>query len=346
MTRIICVASGSGGHIIPCLTIAERERKIRPDLQVVFVTSRKKLDADLVVSHPVVTHAHLQSLFSCSLWHFWNYPRLFFNLMHNFYTAYVLLSQHKPLKIVSMGGFISIPICLAGWLQGIPIELYELNAIPGKAVRLLSFFAQRIFICFTSANRYLKSEKCIFTPYPIRFDTLVKNGLRSTDKQKKTMLILGGSQGSQFINTFFTEWLSHHKDLLQFFDILHQAGTAHAQKIKNFYAHHQIEATVFDFADNICELYQQADLVICRSGAGTLFELLFFEKKCITIPLEGVAGDHQSANAHALTQQYPHLVTVLTQKELLNDPEIFMFALTMIFDQDGQLSGFEPKPYT
>ena len=93
----------------------------------------------------------------------------------------------------------------------------------------------------------------------------------------------------------------------------------HNENLQNFYKTIGINGTVFAYEQNLAPYYQIADLIICRSGAGTLFETLFFKKTCITIPLETTTTDHQLDNAYALQEEYPHLFYVLRQKDLQQD---------------------------
>jgi UDP-N-acetylglucosamine--N-acetylmuramyl-(pentapeptide) pyrophosphoryl-undecaprenol N-acetylglucosamine transferase len=342
------VAGGSGGHTIPCLTIAHNYQHHYPDAQIIFFTSTRALDQKVSEEYPWLSSVEYLKLNSFPQWRLWRYPLFCWLIVKALFHSLKTLRAAKPRKIISMGGFISIPVCLAAAFLRIPIELYELNAIPGKAVRFLSFFAHRIFICFEQAQIKLPTDKCVFAPYPIRFKK------SAIPEQKKihlplttlTLLIVGGSQGSAFINATIKKWLSLPSRLSIPLTIVHQTGTRHLDDMRQFYARAGINAKVFDYHHSLDSFYQQADIVICRSGAGTLFELIFFNKQCITIPLEECADNHQYANALALAQKYPDLVSLLRQHELEKDPELLDYALRLKITHEGQPSGFEPNPNT
>lgn len=342
------VAGGSGGHSVPCLTVAHNYRQRYPDASIIFFTSTRMLDKKISEEYPWLSRVEHLSLSAFPAWRLWRYPLFFWLVIKSFIKAFAILRNSKPNKLISMGGFISIPVCLAASLLAIPIELYELNAVPGKAVRFLSFFAHRIFICFEQAQSKLPEAKCILAPYPIRFSNnqnIVPKKLFSP-ALNLTLLIVGGSQGSAFINTIIKKWLSLPNRLSIPLTIIHQTGTHHLDNMRKFYQQAHINAHVFDYHHQLDSYYQQADIVVCRAGAGTLFELLFFNKRCITIPLEECADNHQYANALALAQKYPDLISIVRQYELQKDPELLDCALRLKLFHEGQPSGFEPNPNT
>ncbi|OQA35025.1 MAG: UDP-N-acetylglucosamine--N-acetylmuramyl-(pentapeptide) pyrophosphoryl-undecaprenol N-acetylglucosamine transferase [Candidatus Dependentiae bacterium ADurb.Bin331] len=348
ITSFCFVAGGSGGHSVPCLTIAYNYQQQYPDAQCIFFTSSRTLDQKIAKEYTWLSQIQHLRLTSFPGWRLWRYPSFFWLIGTAFVKAYTILRTEKPRKLISLGGFVSVPVCLAAALLRIPIELYELNAVPGKAVRLLALFAQRIFICFEQAQNNLPSEKCIFAPYPIRFSNVLSLSSKKLLAPVKnlTLLIVGGSQGSAFINSAIKKWLSLPNRLSIPFTIIHQTGAQHLDDMQRFYADAGIDAHVFDYHHQLESFYQQADIVVCRAGAGTLFELLFFNKQCITIPLEDCADNHQYANAIALAQKYPELVSVVRQHELQKDPELLDCALRLKLFHDGQPSGFEPNPNT
>jgi UDP-N-acetylglucosamine--N-acetylmuramyl-(pentapeptide) pyrophosphoryl-undecaprenol N-acetylglucosamine transferase len=115
--------------------------------------------------------------------------------------------------------------------------------------------------------------------------------------------------------------------------IIHQTGSNEStHTLQNFYARNQIQAHVFSYDSALEKYYAVADVIICRSGAGTLFEILACNKKCITIPLESVAQDHQVANALACAQQYPENVRVLRQSDIQKNPSLFAQTITRLLN--------------
>jgi len=342
----LCVVAGhSGGHILPARTLAEQWLKANPKASCIFFSTNKKLDNDLLASSNIpLMHIPLE-LETFSLKKSWSIPPSLFKCISSCIQSYKILSKHKPQKIITTGGFVAIPVCIAARLLRIPIELYELNAVPGKAIRFLSSLAQTVYICFAQAQQQLGNKKCVLASYPLQSITqgtsISKKSARLSlglHPTHTTVLILGGSQGSLFINNVIKKWLTSADISYKNIQIIHQTGSHDTTDWEKFYASHNITAQTFSYHDNVNQLYNAADIVICRSGAGSLFEVVHYKKPCITIPLESQADNHQVINALAIAEQYPELVTLIRQKEITNDIACFAKKLnSMLLLQQSSL---------
>jgi UDP-N-acetylglucosamine--N-acetylmuramyl-(pentapeptide) pyrophosphoryl-undecaprenol N-acetylglucosamine transferase len=249
-----------------------------------------------------------------------------FNLGAYFFNAMYKLWNINPAKIISFGGLNSIPVCLAGKILGIPFELYELNVQPGQAIKFLSYFTDTVHICFSQTAQYFENKKCELSPYPVRFT----DADRIYDKEKllkdwnllpnkKTIVILGGSQGSLFVNQAIKTCLEADPELASKVQIIHQIGINDQDDYKNFYEAHHIPAVVFAYNEQLQNFYNLADIIICRAGAGTLFEVEFFKKQCIIIPLQTDLNDHQLQNAQAMAEMHPDQFSVILQDDCTTD---------------------------
>lgn len=324
----ICFVAGkSGGHLLPCITKAQQIIAQQPETKILFFTTKGTLDKTIVEQYPCLTNVVFLPIKPFPNKRFWRYPAFIWHLITSFYISLCMLSRLKPRSIISMGGLISLPVCLAGKLLMLPIILYELNVIPGKAIKALAPFATSIFICFEKTQTYFK-KKCTFTHYPIRFSEHHK--LLSKEYACKKinfqahipiLLILGGSQGSLFLNNVIKSWIQRVNP--QSIQIIHQIGNNDTTTWQSFYKSVNIHAIVFSFHHDIEHYYAAADIILCRAGAGTLFEVLFFKKQCIVIPLETNTNNHQLSNALACTQEYPLLITVMRQQELHQNNMLF-----------------------
>lgn len=319
MHKTICFVAGkSGGHLIPCITLAKEYKQKKPTTHIHFITSNYALDKKIMSDNLMSNKQLLLSLSIKKRWY--NLPFFLAKLCVATIKSFRYLFKHKPQKIISTGGIIAAPVCIAGWLLRIPIELFELNAVPGKAIRFLTPLATKNFVCFNQAQQFFPIKKTAIKQYPIRFEK--KNSDRNTslkklklNQNKKTILILGGSQGSLFINSIIKKVITK-QPLTNTINVIHQTGNHDISQLEKFYIQQNIPAYVFQYHDDLASFYSSADLVICRSGAGTLFESLFFEKPIITIPLHIKSTSHQKDNAYACAQQYPNLVHVLLQNEV------------------------------
>ena len=356
-TSICFVAGCSGGHILPCLTLAQQERAKNPQLLVLFFTTDRALDKKILASAAdTVTHHVTLPLSSLAYGKWYKLPILFWHLIRSFFTSIRQLRKWHPAYVLTTGSHIAIPVCLAAWVLRIPVKLFEVNVLPGKTITLLAYFAQEIFICYAQTKNHLPAHKCILSSYPIKCvesDRILssKEALQiitaqekivtesdSTEKilthDKKTLLILGGSQGSLFLNQLIKKVLDSdtattqnnasddsEKHVRNQIQIIHQTGDLDQTDWKRFYAQREIPALVFTYRNQMAPYYAAADTIICRAGAGTLAELIFFNKKSIVIPLETKATDHQLNNALACSKEHPKLITVLRQNELADNAQ-------------------------
>lgn len=205
--------------------------------------------------------------------------------------------------------------------------MYELNATPGNAIVALASFADHINCCFEGLDRYLPPTKVVHADYPIRYNssqiTTNPEDARTAlnlDPHKPTITILGGSQGSHFINTIMAKIISSDHNYWQGIQVIHQTGHNQVSAVQEMYTEHNIAAYVFDYSPNLSAMYAAADIIIARAGAGSIFEAKAFKKRCILIPLETHSTDHQLLNAQSITDQYKQLFSFFKQGELIDNP--------------------------
>ncbi len=318
------VAGRSGGHIIPALTLAEALVQKNSAHHILFFSAATALDRKIVATSANI-HAHITlAVGNIPYKNPFKWPLYVYQMIKATATSYRLLKKNKPECVISMGGYISLPVCLAAWSLKIPIDLFELNVEPGQATKFLAPLATRILTCFEETKQFLPSTKCQYQEYPVRFSLAQRTSTKqqaceqlSILPSKKVILVLGGSQGSLFINNYVKEWVKLSEDVQNLY-FLHQIGEQdNAEQWQNWYGQHNIQAQVFVYNHDMALLYAAADLVICRSGAGTLFETVAFNKQCITIPLETASNNHQVANALAMQKKYKKLITVVRQHTIL-----------------------------
>lgn len=332
MKPILCVAGRSGGHIIPCLTYAESIKK--PEQQLVIVTSRGKLDATIAQNFESIKE-HLTLPLENVPRSLVRFPLFLFQLIRSTFSSLYYLIKHRPAVIVTTGGYIAIPVCLMGKLLRIPVELFELNVIPGKAIKFLAPVANTVHTCFATTNQFIKKgtlgsypiKQACFKEQPTKEQLIQELGF---EPNRKTILILGGSQGSQALNTLFAEMVIRNRP--ESWQIIHQVGNHDPEQLKLLYKEYGLPAHVFSFDHHLERFYGVADLVICRSGAGTLFETLHFKKQCITIPLQAATTSHQKDNAQAFVQEHPTFFRMLEQTLLEQNPQLFYESVVAVLE--------------
>ena len=172
-SKILClVAGGSGGHIIPALTLGEKWKEENPGGSILFfVNTVKDLDLKIINQSDRVDRKIFIKLINIPGKKLWLYPKFLFQFFSTFIKSLLVFYQYKPEEIISTGGHISLPICLTAFLSRIPINIYELNFVPGKAIKALSLFATNIFMTFEKSNQFFgaQKDKCHFAKYPIKY---------------------------------------------------------------------------------------------------------------------------------------------------------------------------------
>lgn len=292
--KILIVAGESGGHIFPAvafcqeLSAGEAQR-----YDITFVSTRVE-GAGVAVPrefHPIYLKVDKSPL---------GIARLLFH------TA-ALLWQKKPDVVFGFGGYITVPFVVFGSLCGRKTLLHEQNVIPGSANRFLAFFASRIAVSFEKTKKYFKGNKKVFlTRYPLR------QGMCRAPRQEAldffgfdyslfTLLVMGGSQGASSINERVLSALGASKNLSRL-QVIHLCGQKDHAALIQAYGRLPVRAKVFAFLDEMHYAYSSADLVICRAGAGSVFEIMRFGLPSVLVPYPYAAG-HQTENARFLAER-------------------------------------------
>ncbi len=346
MATIACVAGRSGGHIVPAMTTAHNilhnyAARGKP-ASLLFFSTQAVLDTELIKNYPFISVYKQLPLGSVpSLAHWYRFPLFVLQLIYSFFTSLFVLYKQRPHLLISMGGYISIPVSLAAWILGIPVTLYELNATPGRAALFLAPLARHINVVFQEARAYFNPKKCSLIKYPLRFtapDIILPVEARymlGVDPYRKVLLVLGGSQGSRFINKLIKDFVNGSPEKAHRLTIIHQAGAHEVADLQKFYATRDIAAFVFAYRHDINVFYSAADLIVCRAGAGTLWEIAFFKKPALVVPLEISTTMHQFANAQSMAHHYPELFTVLRQRDIKHDPTLFSDYLDKIYREQA-----------
>jgi len=336
--NLCVVAGGSGGHILPAIVLAKRWMQQNKDGKVFFFVNNKKLDKQIVESNKFFSKLIFLSLINFPGKKIWRYPKFFAQFFINFFKSIYFLRKHKVNQIISTGGFLAISVSIAGKILGCKINLYELNVEPGKAVKFLSYFADKIFVTFEKSKNFFAgfSDRCFVQNYPLRFaetdkifekqDLFTKINrkfLVDFGSSKKTIFLLGGSQGSVFLNNLFKSCLENNKLIRDKIQVIHQTGFSDLTSWKTFYFDKNIQAAVFSFDSNIKDFYLVSDLIISRAGAGALFELEFFQKKSLLVPLKTKYTSHQILNAQEVALRNPTMFSVLDQNKLILNSRLF-----------------------
>ena len=298
--KVLLVAEGSGGHLIPAFQVARTLTKAGATIKLWYAHRRQterlieqlahETTAGAVEMDPMmITRSTnpLTRLWQCGqLWH----------------RAEQCFDTFSPDVVVGFGGWLSAPIVLAARRRHISCVLHEQNVVMGRANRLLVPWVDRVALSFHETHPSIRPDRSVMTGLPVR--TEIGEGSRSHaaarfgfDPAKPTLLVLGGSQGARAINRIMTQLIRQLTGSeQQTWQILHVTGAADQSEVQRAYADANVRARVASFCEEMAAAYATADVVIARAGASTIAELARCGKPAILIPYPH-AGGHQLANA-------------------------------------------------
>ena len=302
--RFVIAAGGTGGHLFPGLAVGEV--LISRGHKVMLLISEKEIDALATKGRIEFRIEKLPGI---------GMPKLLSPAVFGFLKRFKsgldrcrsLYNDFQPDAVLGMGGFTSTAPILAGRMRKIPTFVHESNAIPGKANRLNARMANCVLLGFKECAKYLPDRRCEVTGTPIR-ENLVRRLSRKdalaafqlTDEGRKTILVMGGSQGARGINDAMIAVLPKLREVA--IQIIHLAGASDEARLRNAYAAAGVPAWVAPFHHRMEEAYSAADIAIARSGAASLTELSHFALPAILIPYPHAADDHQTLNARIFEQ--------------------------------------------
>lgn len=300
--RIAIAAGGSGGHLYPALSVARALREAA-GAEVLFVTGRKKIEEDILKAESPSTVLRLRAA-AYRGWKSLLSPSFVASIFADFVDTFGFLKRSHPDFAIGFGGYHSIPLIAAARLLGIPTLIQEQNAELGLANRLLMRMAASAACAFRAAAERAGVRKAWASGMPMRGDlrgaargeALAALGL---DPARKTLAVMGGSQGARAVNDAVREWAGARGGRGGAWQIVHLAGEADAAGLQAYYDEQKIPSRVFSFYADMSIIYAGADLIVSRAGAVTLHEIAYFSKPAVLIPYP-LARGHQIQNARAL----------------------------------------------
>jgi len=301
---------GTGGHIFPGLAVAVALRERHHNV-VLWLAGRdvEALSTDKW-NGPVISIGGKGLPSGVSMK---SLPALA-SLAAAFFRSWVRMRENPPHVLLAMGGYGSVGPVLAARALKIPVVLHEANAIPGRAVEKLSRYAAAVAISFESAAHHIPHNRIVLTGFPVRKDILNGSSDPVLPAGMFTVLVMGGSQGAHRLNELATAAMRRvHQQGIPV-QVIHLSGTVDEPVVRKAYEEAGIPNAVFGFFNEMVRAYNQADIVIARSGAATCAEIVKCSVPAILIPLPTAMRDHQMANAMALKKTGG--VEIMAEKEI------------------------------
>jgi UDP-N-acetylglucosamine--N-acetylmuramyl-(pentapeptide) pyrophosphoryl-undecaprenol N-acetylglucosamine transferase len=284
---------GTGGHVYPGIAIGKEIKRRHPHAQLLFVGTERGLEAKIIPQEGFV----LRTIAVSGLKGVGARQRLqgLLNIPRSLWESCKILRQFQPNIVVGVGGYSSGPPVLMATLTGIPTLLQEQNAQPGATNRLLAHFCSKVATAFKECERFF-GQKAVLTGNPVRAE--FRRVQSKPDSGPFILLIFGGSQGAQAINTAMLEALKKLQFKRMFF--IHQTGQKDYDRVSKAYQALEAPADVRPFFNDMPDEFSKADLLLCRSGATTLAEITVAGKAAILVPFPAATDNHQQRNAEAL----------------------------------------------
>ena len=316
--KAIISGGGTGGHIFPALSIANKLKEMNPETEILFVGAEGRMEMERVpaagyeiVGLPVAGLKRSLTLSNLAL------P---FKVIKSVRMAKKLIREFRPDIAIGVGGYASAPLLWAASRLGIPTLIQEQNGFAGLTNKILGKKAKAICVAYEGMERFFPADRIILTGNPIRKEIVPATeqmkqeamGFYNLDPARKHIFIVGGSLGSGTLNNAMKKWINEGCPGGEGLEIIWQCGKYYKPSVDTFmnealekglggdclkYIHHS------DFIKRMDLAYAAADIVISRSGASSISELCAAHKASIFVPSPNVTEDHQTHNAMALVRK-------------------------------------------
>ena len=310
--RAIISGGGTGGHIFPALSIANKLKELNPETEILFVGADGRMEMEKVpaagykiVGLPISGLQRSLSMSNLAL------P---FKVIKSVSMAKKLIKEFKPDIAIGVGGYASAPLLWAATRMGVPTLIQEQNGYAGLTNKILGKKAKSICVAYEGMERFFPADRIVLSGNPIRKEIVPSTPQMKAqafefyglDPQKKHIFVVGGSLGSRTLNEAMKKWINDGCPGGKDIEVIWQCGKYYKKSIDAFMqeakdARKPVEGIQHsDFIMRMDLAYAAADIVISRSGASSVSELCAAHKAVIFVPSPNVAEDHQTHNAMAL----------------------------------------------
>ena len=332
--KFIISGGGTGGHIYPAVAIANELKSRFPDAEFLFVGAKDRMEMEKV---PQAGYKII-GLWISGLQRSLSLQNLAFplKLVSSLRESQRILKNFKPDVAIGTGGYASAPLLRMAALRNIPCLIQEQNSQAGITNKWLGTKVQKICVGYEGMEKFFPSEKIRLTGNPVRQDLLEISSKKeeaisffNLQREKKTLLVLGGSLGAKRINQLIEKSLPFfEKNNLQ---LIWQCGKYYEETYKNRGSE---TVQVHTFLNRMDLAYAAADFIISRAGALSVSELCLVGKPVIFIPSPNVAEDHQTKNALAISEKNAAILI----KESNLDSSFEKEFSTLLFSEEKQKS--------
>ena len=340
--RAIISGGGTGGHIFPAISIANKLKELNPATEILFVGATGKMEMEKVpaAGYKIVGLPIVGMQRQLNIKNIVNDIQVPFRVLKSVSMAKKLIREFKPDIVIGVGGYASGPLLWAATGMKVPALIQEQNGFAGVTNKLLGKRVQKICVAYEGMEKFFPADRIVMSGNPIRKEVSTPPTAEmkaeameyyKLDPSKKHLFIVGGSLGSGTLNRSMKKWITNGCPGGENVEVIWQCGKYYKKGCDEFMAEHPCPSVQHhDFIARMDLAYAAADAVVTRSGASTVSELCAMGKAAIFVPSPNVAEDHQTHNAMALVRHDAALIVkdadapeklLGTAMELLNDPE-------------------------
>lgn len=289
----------TGAHFTPALATIEEQKKMTPGVRIVYVGRKNTMEGDQTQSIeskvlPLMGVKFISIITGRLQRHFSIYTIIsLLKIPVGFLQAFYILFSEKPDVILSFGGYVAVPVVIIGWLFSIPIIVHEQTLVSGISNKLGSIFADKVALSFKEHPSYGK-DRTILTGNPVRMNITQGVKLSHPGGVLPRILIMGGNQGSHVINLVVEGVLDK---LTKISTIVHITGNNKFDDFERLEKKQNNRYIVKQWIENLGEVLEKSNLVVCRAGINTLVELAILGKMALVIPIPYIYNDEQNKNA-------------------------------------------------
>lgn len=313
--KIIVSAGGSFGHINPALAIIRKFQEMEKNLEVLYIGTHNRMEKDCIPKENIPYE-------EIEIYGFTKNMKQNLKNVKCIYTAYQkclkIMKEFQPDVVIGVGGYVTYPVLKAAHKLGIKTFIHEQNSIPGKSNKMIARYADLIGVTFKHSIPYFKTHgKVIFTGHPCGAQALLEPKLSKKDfgltVSKKLVVIMAGSLGSGSLNEKMITLLQKVSN--ENFEILYITGKGHYEEFTSNQFPKNV--VVKPYVDHLAGMLKNADVVVSRAGAASLYELIALKIPSIIIPSPNVANNHQFYNASEMKEAGCFLM--MEEKNLSSD---------------------------
>ncbi|RFS24541.1 undecaprenyldiphospho-muramoylpentapeptide beta-N-acetylglucosaminyltransferase [Chitinophaga silvatica] len=309
--KVIIAGGGTGGHIFPAIAIANALKKIQPDIDILFVGAKGKMEMEKVpqAGYPIegleITGFNRSNIFKNIL--------LPFKILKSLGQAKSILKRFNPDVAIGVGGYASFPVLNRAQKNGIPTLIQEQNSFAGKTNMILGKKAAKICVAYDGMEKFFPADKLVMTGNPVR-SNISQSAITREEALKQfglkqgvqTVFAVGGSLGAKSINEGLAPLLKSFAE--KNIQLIWQTGKPYYETAVQAAAPYSEHIKVYDFINTMDAAYKAADVVLSRAGALAIAELCVVKKPVIFVPYPFAAEDHQTSNAMNLVNKKAGLI--------------------------------------